>query len=139
MNTATLSTGATRADAVLYDAHPRMFRSAPFLFILAVLSIALAGLGIIVLMIWWLRCLSDRLTILPGKAIWRHGLLARDTTEINISSIRSVRVNQSVTQRIFNTGTVSIFTAGDQPELRVNGLPDPQRIRNLLDHDPATS
>lgn len=139
MNTATLSAAGARAGDVLYDAHPRMFRNAPVLFVLAVASIALAGLGVLILMAWWLRCVSDRLTILPGKAIWRHGLLARDTTEISIASIRSVRVNQTVTQRIFDTGTVAIFTAGDQPELSIRGLPDPQRIRNLLDRDPSTA
>jgi uncharacterized membrane protein YdbT with pleckstrin-like domain len=135
---ATLDAATARGDsAVLYDAHPRMFRNAPFAFVLAVLAIALAGLGIIILMVWWLRCLSDRLTILPGKVIWTHGLLAKDTTEIGTTSIRSVRINQTVTQRIFNTGTVSIFTAGDQPELKVNGLPEPERIRRLLDRDPT--
>ena len=122
-------------DTILYDAHPRMFRNAPVAFVLAVLSIALAGLGVIILLVWWLRYLSDRLTILPGKVTWRHGLLARSTNEINTSSIRSVPVHQSVTQRIFNTGTVAIFTAGDEPELKVHGLPDPERIRSLIDHE----
>ena len=127
------STSVATDANVLYDEHPRMFRNTPFAFIGALILVPLAGLGVIILLVWWLKCLTDRLTILPGNVIWRHGLLARTTTELNMAGIRSVRVHQSVTQRIFDTGSVSIFTSGDQPELTVNGLPQPQRIRDLLD------
>jgi uncharacterized membrane protein YdbT with pleckstrin-like domain len=131
----TTTAAATRAtdSNVLYDEHPRMFRNAPFAFIGALILVPLAGLGIIILLVWWLKCITDRLTITPGNVTWRHGLLARTTTELNTAGIRSVRVHQSVTQRIFDTGNVSIYTSGDQPELTVKGLPRPQHIRDLVD------
>ncbi len=137
MNTASTSIDAGRraGSNVLYDEHPRMFRNAPIAFIGALILVPLAGLGVIILLVWWLKCLTDRLTITRGEVVWRHGLLARTTTELHTAGIRSVRVHQSVTQRIFDTGTVSIFTSGDQPELVVKGLPHPQRIRDLVDQN----
>jgi uncharacterized membrane protein YdbT with pleckstrin-like domain len=43
-----------------------------------------------------------------------------------------VRVNQSLFQRIFGTGDVEIFTAGDDPEITAKGMPDPNEIRELI-------
>jgi hypothetical protein len=35
-------------------------------------------------------------------------------------------------QRIMNAGDIAVFTAGDVPELLVRGLPQPDRIRELV-------
>jgi uncharacterized membrane protein YdbT with pleckstrin-like domain len=50
---------------------------------------------------------------------------------MKLSSIRSVRIKQSLFQRLFGTGDISIFTAGDAPELIADGMPDPARVREL--------
>jgi hypothetical protein len=33
---------------------------------------------------------------------------------------------------MLNAGKVEIYTAGDSPELSVNGLPDPHRVRDVI-------
>jgi len=43
---------------VLYVAHPSMFRNRPILFLLGVAAIALYGLGLVFLLIWWFRTLA---------------------------------------------------------------------------------
>jgi hypothetical protein len=35
-------------------------------------------------------------------------------------------------QRMLNIGDLTIFTTGDQPELAMRGLPNPERIRSLV-------
>ena len=47
-----------------------------------------------------------------------------------------MRVNQTLFQRMFGTGDIEIYTAGDAPEVTLRGMPDPHRIRELLGNEP---
>lgn len=114
-----------------FSERPAMFRSNPFGFILAVLLIPL-GIGVVILLIWYLKCLSTRLELNGNDLVLTKGLLSKDRIELDISSIRTVRVYQSFLNRIFNVGSVSVFTAGDSPEIEVAGLPDPHDLRELI-------
>lgn len=104
--------------------------------------VQIAGLAIIVLafvqlLIWWLTTRSDRLTLTDAELVWTHGLLNKAYTEIDLSSVRTVRVNQSLFQRLVGAGDVAVFTSGDLPELSIRGLPQPERIRELVKGRPA--
>jgi uncharacterized membrane protein YdbT with pleckstrin-like domain len=147
---------------VLYDAHPSMIRSHPFTTLLALalipLGIALAlmggtflpaaapvaavvGLGVaalafLTLLTWYVRSKTDHLVISDEEIVWTHGLLNKGYTEINMSSVRTTRVKQTVMQRIMRAGDVEIYTAGDNPELVIQGLPDPDEIRRLIKGQP---
>lgn len=109
-----------------------MFRNAPLGFLIS-LALVPFGIGILVLVIWYIRCHMDRFTVANGRVVHSHGILSKSDTEISISSIRSVKVHQRLLQRIFRTGSISIYTAGDKPEIVVYGLPDPHVIKQLLD------
>lgn len=108
-----------------------MFRSNPFGFILAVLLIPV-GVGVIILLVWYLKCLSTRLELTGNDLVLTQGLLSKDRIELDVGSIRTVRVYQSFLNRIFKVGSVSVFTAGDKPEIEVAGLPDPHDLRELI-------
>ena len=60
------------------------------------------------------------------------GLLSKNRTELHVRSIRTMKVNQSFINRIFGVGKVSIYTAGDDPEIEVAGLPDPHDLREMV-------
>jgi hypothetical protein len=49
-----------------------------------------------------------------------------------MGSVRTVRVSQTLLQRIMNAGDVTIYTSGDLPEVVVRGLPDPRRLRDYI-------
>ena len=97
-----------------------------------IIGIAVFAVATLQLLIWWVSTRSDRLVITEDELIWTHGLLNKQYTEINMASVRTVRVSQSLFQRIMNAGDIQVFTAGDSPELMVRGLPDPARIRELV-------
>lgn len=118
--------------SALYDEHPAMFRNNPLGFILAVLLIAAAGIGLIILLVWYLRTKAARLCITENEILFEQGLLSKERSEISMHSVRTVRVKQSFFNRVFGVGAVEIFTAGDNPEIVVAGLPDPNRIRELI-------
>ena len=114
-----------------YSEHPAMFRNNPLGFILAILLIPVA-IGILILMVWYIKCRSTRVEIIGDDLILEQGLLSKNRTELNIPSVRTVNVYQSFFNRIFGVGKVAIYTAGDQPEIEVAGLPDPHRLRELV-------
>jgi uncharacterized membrane protein YdbT with pleckstrin-like domain len=95
-------------------------------------GIVLAVFGFGRLMLWWIATKFDHLKITDDEIIWTHGLISKQYTEINMSSVRTVRVSQSLLQRIMNAGDVTIYTSGDDPELVVRGLPDPDVIREQV-------
>ena len=99
-----------------YTANPVMFRNNPLGFILAVILIAAFGLGILILLWWYLVCKSTKLSVFENEVLFEKGLLSKERSEVNISSIRTIRVRQS----FFN------------PEFVAAGLPDPNRVRELI-------
>jgi len=92
----------------------------------------LLALGFFQLLRWWLATLMDQLEIYARELVWTHGLLSKEYTEINMGSVRTVRIEQSLFQRILGAGNLQIFTAGDEPELTIRGLPRPQEIRQHI-------
>jgi len=151
---------------VLYEANPSLLRTNPFatvlLFVLLVAGIVvaiasgaisaslglpaqavgLAGIAMVAvafvwLLIWYVATKMDHLAIRDDEIVWSHGLINKQYTEINMSSVRTTRVQQSLMQRIMNAGDIMIFTAGDNAELHVRGLPEPNRIRELIQNRKA--
>ena len=114
-----------------YAEHPSMFRNKPFGFILSLLLIPVV-IGVIILVVWYLKCRSTKLEINGDEIILEQGLLSKDRTELNTSSIRTVKISQSLMNRLFGVGTPSIFTAGDTPEIQVDGMPRPEVFRELV-------
>ena len=116
---------------ILYEANPSMIRMYPFGTVVAILLIPL-GIGILILLWWWLSTKADKLTIKTDEIVWEHGLISKQYTELAMQSLRSVRVKQSLLQRMLSAGDVEIYTAGDDPELVIRGLPEPDRIREHI-------
>ncbi|NCA88926.1 MAG: PH domain-containing protein [Gammaproteobacteria bacterium] len=92
-------------------------------------GLGLAALAFFWLLVWFVQTKMDHLVIKPDEIVWTHGLLSKQYTEIAQSSIRSVRVQQSVLQRIMGAGDVMVYTAGDLPEVVIRGLPNPELVR----------
>ena len=64
--------GGEMTTKVLY---PLMYRDQPMRFTLAVLLIPAFGLGLLVLLYWWLRCRNTSLTITNRRSTYRSGIL----------------------------------------------------------------
>lgn len=118
-------------STTLYEANPSMVRMNPFITVLSILLIPV-GIGIIILLWLYLKTKMDKLTIKTDEVVWVHGLLNKSYTEINMDSVRTVKINQSLLQRMLNAGDVMIYTAGDNPEVVIRGLPDPDKVRDYI-------
>ena len=100
-------------------------------------SIQVTGLGlwlgtIILLLIWYIKIKTKKLTITENDILLEVGLLRKRRTEIQIRMVRTIGVNQSFMDRIFGVGEISVYTAGDLPEIVEKGLPDPNKIREII-------
>ena len=111
------------AGTVIYEAHPAMFRAHPFWFILCVLLIAAFGIGIILLLYWYIKTRATALTVTDNELMYERGILSKDRTSVSLKQVRSVRVAQGFVNRILGVGTIQISTTGDQPEFTMPTCP----------------
>jgi uncharacterized membrane protein YdbT with pleckstrin-like domain len=125
------------AATIIYQAHPAMFRAHPFWFILFVLLIAAFGLGLIILLYWYIKTRATALTVTEHELLYEKGILSKERLSVSLRHVRSVQVNQSFVNRILGVGTVEIATAGDEPEFVVSDMPDPHEIREAISHAQA--
>jgi hypothetical protein len=121
-------------ESILHTSHPAMFRNRPVLFLVYLILIAAYGLGFILFLIWWLQCLCTTLIVTSSKTTLRKGILSKSLNEVRHKDVRSVQVYQSLAQRIFGVGKLSISSAGQSGiEIEVSGIGKPEKIKMLID------
>ena len=124
---------SSTAEKTEYECHPSMFRSDPVGFVL-ILVLCLFLIGLIVLLIWWLRTLGTTLTVTNKRSVFRKGLLSKRTTEVRHQDVRNIQITQSFFQRIFGVGTIGISSAGQAGiEIEAHGMPNPEKVKQIID------
>ena len=107
---------------------PAIFRAAPVTVSLVVTCTA--GLALVY---YYLRAKSESLVVSSNRVTYKSGLIAKDQTDLKLDRISQVRVDQSIFQRMMNTGDVLIYVSGDQPDMVAKGFVDPNGIKKLVD------
>jgi uncharacterized membrane protein YdbT with pleckstrin-like domain len=120
------------AGTVIYEAHPAMFRAHPFWFSLCVLLIAAFGVGILILLYWYIKTRATALTVTESELMYERGILSKDRTAVSLKHVRSVHITQGFVNRILGVGTIQISTAGDEPEFTIADMPDPYVIQEAI-------
>lgn len=139
-----------------YDSHPAMFRNHPLGYLIVLVLIILpvvllllfrdqiagmgdfppalllasTGLGILIMLYWYLKTRATRLRITGDEVHLEEGLLSKRHVDLHVNQIRAVRVYQSFLDRVFRVGQIEVYTTGDQPEFMVGGMPGPNRVRD---------
>jgi uncharacterized membrane protein YdbT with pleckstrin-like domain len=98
------------------------FGIAAVLFALLALSSALRA---------FIRRTSTELAVTDQRVIYKTGLLARHTLEMNRAKVESVTVDQSLIGRMFGYGTVTVRGVGSAFE-PIRNISDPLTFRNYL-------
>ena len=75
-----------------------------------------------------LRQRFTKVTISGDKLRYETGVLAKTTRTIQVSKIQDVRVDQTLFQRLFHVGNLSIETAGETSRLTLANIDDPQPV-----------
>ena len=138
--------------------HPVLFRARPAraVLILGLLVAGVVGVGyalftkghewvawpggaaIVASLGWWavwaIQSHSVALIVTTKRVTQRRGLLSRQTEEIPHDKIQDLQVTQSFSQRLMRVGTLGISNAGETgTEIVVHDLPDPMKIRQIID------
>jgi uncharacterized membrane protein YdbT with pleckstrin-like domain len=87
--------------------------------------------GILLLLGAWIRRQATEIVVTDRRVIFKRGLLARHTVEMNVSKIETVDVEQGLGGRIWGYGTLMIRGTGAGFEPLV-GIGSPLRIRNAI-------
>lgn len=120
-------------EQVLYEANPAMFGNHPVGFVLSVI-LCLVGVGFVILLVWYIRCLGTTLTITNEQTTLRRGILSKFTNDVFHENVRNIIVRQTFFQRLFNVGYIGISSAGQSGiEIEVHGIPDPDRVKEIID------
>src|SRR3954451_23661285 len=92
------------------------------------------------------RALERRFTrasVAGDRLRYETGMTSKSTRTIQLSRVQDVRVDQSMAQRMFNIGNISIETAGETSRLTIENVDDPQaladEILNRAQHGAAQS
>ena len=117
-------------ERIVYTGHVSLWQMA-WLIMLGIILLPAFGLGLIFLLIAWIKYKTTELAITNKRVIAKFGFISRRTVEININKIESIQVDQSITGRIFNYGTLLISGAGE-PQAPILGISKPMEFRKAF-------
>jgi uncharacterized membrane protein YdbT with pleckstrin-like domain len=100
---------------------------------LLVLAVALVLLLTLVL-VPLLRWRTTHYVITTHRLLFREGILARRGRDLGLSRITDVSYMQTLWERIINSGTLSIESAGESGPTVLRQIPDSDGVQQLLNH-----
>jgi uncharacterized membrane protein YdbT with pleckstrin-like domain len=98
------------------------------LFVIAIV-VVVTGLGMVSVFHAWFRRWTTEIAVTNRRVIYKRGFVRRHTIEMNMDKIESVDVDQSMTGRLFNYGTITVHGTGTgiEPLYRIDS---PIKFRN---------
>jgi uncharacterized membrane protein YdbT with pleckstrin-like domain len=82
----------------------------------------------------WLRWRTTHYVITTHRLLFREGILARRGRDLGLSRITDVSYRQTLWERIINSGTLSIESAGESGPTVLRQIPDSDGVQQLLNH-----
>jgi uncharacterized membrane protein YdbT with pleckstrin-like domain len=92
--------------------------------------------AVTLLLLWpfmhWVRIRANLTMLSSDRLSSQTGILSRSTHTLMLSRIQDVGVEQSLSQRIFNVGTVWLETAGVSSRVLLNNVDGPRRLADQI-------
>ena len=76
----------------------------------------------------WARREATQAVVTADRLRYGTGIVSKTTRTIQLSKVQDVRVEQRLSQRIFNVGNLSIETAGGASRLTLLRVDDPHKL-----------
>ena len=103
--------------------------------VLRMLVLALAVVLLLFLvLVPLLRWRTTHYVISTHRLLFREGILARRGRDLALSRITDVSFTQTLWERIINSGTLTIESAGDSGATVLKQIPDSDGVQQLLNH-----
>ena len=98
-------------ERIVHSGHISLW-SMWYLIALGLVLLPVVGLGLIFLIMAYVRYKSTELAVTTKRVIVKHGFIRRQTIEINMNKVESIQVDQGVLGRVFDFGTLIIAGTG---------------------------
>ncbi|MEO8959146.1 MAG: PH domain-containing protein [Rudaea sp.] len=98
---------------------------------LGLVLLPVLGLGLIFLIMAYVRYKSTELAVTTKRVIVKHGFIRRQTIEINMNKVESIQVDQGVLGRVFDFGTLIIAGTGTS-HAPITGVCAPMAFRKAF-------
>ena len=88
---------------------------------------------IIVYIIWQLiGWYSKEYTLTQSRVIIKSGVLSTKKNYMPYASIQDINTSQSIVARMFNVGSISIFSAYDNNQMELSAISNPSEIEDII-------
>lgn len=114
-------------ERVVYIGHISLW-SLAHLIIPGVILLPVFGVGLVFLLVAFIRYKTTELAITNKRVIAKFGFISRHTIELNINKVEGIQVMQGILGRIFNFGSLVISGTGAQ-QAPVPGISNPLEFR----------
>jgi uncharacterized membrane protein YdbT with pleckstrin-like domain len=81
-----------------------------------------------------LRWRTTHYVITTHRLLFREGIVSRSGRDIGLSRITDVSYRQSMWERVINSGTLTIESAGEGGATVLRRIPDSEGVQQLLNH-----
>jgi uncharacterized membrane protein YdbT with pleckstrin-like domain len=92
----------------------------------------LVVLGIPLVLVPFLRWRTTHYVITSHRVMARNGILHKSGKDITLSKITDVSFEQSLLDRIINSGSLRIESAGDSPDETLRNIPQSNHVQQLV-------
>ncbi len=80
----------------------------------------------------WIKRGMRKATITADRLRYETGFASKSTRTIQLTKVQDVRVDQSLSQRMYGVGNISIETAGEASRLVLANVDDPHRVADEI-------
>lgn len=100
-------------------------------YIPGIIMLAIPPLGIILLIIQWVRCITTETAVTDRRLIFKTGVVSRKAIDVERGRIETVTLQQSIFGRLLNYGTVTVHGTGIG-EIVLSSIDAPVELRRRL-------
>ncbi len=117
-------------EEILYSGHVSAWSLVGWI-LLGLLLLPVWGLGIVFLIVAYVKFKTTELAITSKRVIAKFGFISRHTVELSLSKIESIQVSQGVIGRICNYGSL-LVSGGGTPQATIPNISDPLGFRRAF-------
>jgi membrane protein YdbS with pleckstrin-like domain len=91
------------------------------------------ALGVLLLLLLWIRVKSCSYRLTDQRLFIRRGWLAKHVNELELYRVKDVVVDQNILQRLLGYGTITVLAADDTtPEVDLVGVSRPTKVKEMI-------
>ncbi len=77
------------------------------------LLLCLVGVGLIIILVKWLRNIATTYELTPERLIIRHGIFNKSIDEIELYRVKNIRIDFTIINQLADIGTITILSSDE--------------------------